>query len=201
MVITYHGENYVKVSAGPLTFLVDPLDERSFRGAKFVCMTEDPSPLLKRNVREALALREPFLVLHPGEYEVEGVRIEGYPATVGEGRTRIAYRVVLEDLILGFLGALTAFPEERVLERLAGCDVLFLPGGGKPHLRESDAAKLVRQLEPGIVIPTLLSSKRTCESFVKELGAKPAAPSEKLVLRKKDIVPKAMAVVCLTHGS
>ena len=69
MVISYHGENYVKVSAGPLTFLVDPLDERSFRGAQFVLATREPSPLLKKSGGELLALREPLIINQPGEYE------------------------------------------------------------------------------------------------------------------------------------
>jgi hypothetical protein len=197
MVITYQGGNYVKVTAGPLTFLVDPADERSFRGAKFALFTEQPSPLLKSGDAAAtLALREPLIIHHPGEYEVEGIRITGYQTGASEGVAHIAYRVVMEDISLGFLGHLMELPDQKAVGEFADMDVLFIPGGGKPWLKESDAAKLVRQLEPGFVIPTLLT-KKTCESFAKELGAKPSAAAEKLVIKKKDIVPKACTVVCL----
>lgn len=186
----------MKVSAGPLTFLVDPADERSFRGAAFVLATQEPSPLLKKNTEETLPLREPLLISHPGEYEVQGVRIVGYPIGSGEGMMRIAYKVIMEDIALGFLGHLTELPDQKAVGELADLDILFVPGGGKPWLKESDAAKLVRQLEPGLVIPTLLT-KKTCEVFAKELGAKSGAPVEKLVIKKKGITPKAGTVVCL----
>lgn len=196
MVITYQGANYVKVTAGPLTFLVDPTDERSFRSAKFVCMTQEPSELFKgKNASATLALREPLIIQHPGEYEVEGVRITGYP-TAAEGAEHIAYRIIVEDLSLGFLGHLMKLPDQKIVGELADMDILFIPGGGVPWMKESDAAKLVRQLEPGLVIPTLLT-KKTCETFAKELGAKTPAASEKLVIKKKEIIPKACTVVCL----
>lgn len=197
MVITYQGGNYVKVTAGPLTFLVDPSDERSFRGAKFVAFTEHPAPLLQgKDGAATFSLREPLLIDHAGEYEVEGVRITGYPLSATEDAAKIAYRVMMEHITLAFLGHLTKIPDQKIVGALADADILFIPGGGAPWLREPDAAKLVRQLEPGIVIPTLLA-KKTCESFVKELGAKTAAPAEKLAVKKKDITPKAMTVVCL----
>ncbi len=196
MVISYQGGNYVKVSAGSLTFLVDPADERSFRGAQFVLMTQEPSPFLKKGVGETLALREPFIISHPGEYEVQNIRITGYSFGTHDTATDITYRVVMEGISLGFLGHLTRLPDQKMVGGLADLDILFVPGGGKPWLQESDAAKLVRQLEPGIVIPTLLT-KKTCDSFAKELGAKPSAPAEKLVIKKKDIVPKASTVICL----
>lgn len=199
MVISYQGENYVKVTAGPLTFLVDPTDERSFRGAQFILATQEPSPLLKKSEGAILSLREPLIISHPGEYETEGIRITGYRMGSDGATAHIAYRVSMEGISLGFLGHLTELPDQKTVGGLTDLDILFVPGGGKPWLRESDAAKLVRQLEPGFVIPTLLQ-KKTCDAFAQELGAKPAAPVEKLVVKKKDIVPKASTVVCLASS-
>lgn len=197
MVITYQGENYVKVTAGPLTFLVDPTDERSFRGAKFVLATQHPFPLLKaREGAAALAFREPLIIQHPGEYEAERVRIAGCQVGAGATHTHTAYRVLMEGITLGFLGHLTELPDQKAMAGLADVDILFVPGGGAPWLKESDAAKLVRQLEPGFVIPTLLTRK-TCDAFARELGAKAPAPSEKFVIKKKEIVPHACTVVHL----
>lgn len=196
MVISYQGGNYVKVSAGPLTFLVDPSDERSFRGAQFVLATQTPSPLLKKDERELMALREPLIIDRPGEYETEGIRITGYRTGSSAEAEHTAYKVAMEGVTLGFLGHLAKLPDQKAVGEFSDLDIIFVPGGGKPWLPESDAAKLVRQLEPGLVIPTLLT-KKTCEVFAKELGAKPAPPAEKLVIKKKDIAPKAMAIVCL----
>ena len=205
MVITYQGENYVKVTAGPFTFLMDPADERSFRGAKFVLMTQNPLSRSGTGETSTLVLREPLVINHPGEYQTEGVRITGYHiGTLGHSATGepsvetelIAYRVLMEGITLGFLGHLTELPDQKAVGGLADMDLLFIPGGGQPWLKASDAAKLVRQLAPGLVIPTLLT-KKTCEGFAKELGVKFPTPAEKLVIKKKDIVPKACTVVCL----
>lgn len=198
MVITYHGENYVKAAAGSLVFLVDPTDERSFRSAKFVLFTESPPPLMKgEGTENLLARREPLLIADAGEYEVEGVRIAGYRTGIRGETSHLAYRVTMENLSLVFLGHLTELPDQKTASEFADADILFVPGGGAPWLKETDAAKLVRQLEPGIIIPTLVGN-RACERFVKELDAQPGAPTDKLTLKKKDVVPKAMAVTCLT---
>ncbi|MFH0806668.1 MAG: MBL fold metallo-hydrolase [Candidatus Brennerbacteria bacterium] len=198
MVITYQGEGYVKVTAGSLSFLVDPTDERSFRGAKFVLITQNPSPLLKgKDTTSTLILREPLIINHPGEYEAESVRITAYQTGVKEDTALIAYRVLMEGITLGFLGHLSELPDQKSLGGFADLDILFVPGGGAPWLKESDAAKIVRQLEPGLVVPILLT-KKTCEAFAKELGAKTPTSSEKLVIKKKDIVSKACTVVCLS---
>lgn len=195
MVITYHGENYVKVSSGTFTFLVDPSDERSFRGAKFAVYTETPETDGREGASaDALARRDPLVISRPGEYEIEGVRIAGYR---GKQPGSAIYQITIENVALGFLGHLVEPPDQSVMEALADLDVLFIPGGGKPWIREADAAKLVRQLEPGIVIPTL-AAKHDCEGFVKELDTKLLPRAEKLTIKKKDITPKAMAVALLT---
>jgi len=197
MVISYQGENYVKVQSGSFAFLIDPSDERSFRGAAFALMTRHPAPLAKgRTDVELTALREPIWIDRPGEYEIAGVRINGYPVAAKDGLAHTAYRVALEGITLAFLGHLTALPEQKTIGALAGADILFVPGGGKPWLPESDAAKLVRQLEPGIVVPTLLT-KKTCDAFMRELGAKVESPAEKLVVKKKDIAAGAMKIAYL----
>jgi hypothetical protein len=71
--------------------------------------------------------------------------------------------------------------------------VLFIPTG--EHFLSPDAgAKLARQLEPAIIIP---SYTKAPEAFLKVMGARPEAV-EKLVLKKKDLEGKKAEVVLLT---
>jgi hypothetical protein len=77
---------------------------------------------------------------------------------------------------------------------------LIIPGGGKPFIDQSAAAKLIRQIEPKIVIPSFIKTpglKRTAANeseLLKELGQK-AEPVEKLSIKKKDLSDKMSVVV------
>ncbi len=196
MVITYHGGNYLKVQAGNFTVLVDPVDQRSFKGAQVVLHTILPAALdIGKERTEVLALREPLWIDHAGEYEVGGIGIRGVAMGDEGGRAHTAYHFTLDDLTVGVFGFLMNEPEAKTLEEFADLDVLFLPGGGKPLIAQAAAAKLVRQLEPGIVVPTLA---KDLTPFLKEFGGHAKCPTEeKLVIKKKDVTPKAMAIHCL----
>lgn len=196
MIITYHGGNYVKIQSGSFTVLVDPTDQRSFRGAQVVLSTVLP-PVLEGGKLdgELLEMREPFWIDHAGEYEVGGVGVRGVPLGEEGGREHTAYRFTVEGITVGILGFLVREPEAKALAAFTDLYILFVPGGGKPLIPQSAAAKIVRQLEPGMVIPTL--AKNT-SSFLKEMGQAKCPSERKLVVKKKDIVPKAMAVRCLS---
>ena len=196
MVITYHGGNYVKIQSGDFTMLVDPTDQRSFKRAQLVLNTVLPPVLETGEEREKLLeMREPLWIEHAGEYEMGGVEVRGIPTGEEGGRTHTAYRVTVDGITLGILGFLMREPEAKVLAELADLDILFAPGGGKPLIAQSAAAKIVRQLEPGIIIPTLA---KDVGPFLKELGKAKRPAEEKLTVKKKGIVPKAMAVHCLS---
>jgi hypothetical protein len=196
MVITYHGGNYVKIQSGDFTALVDPVDQRSFKGAQIVLNTILPAALEAEKPRdELIAMREPLWIDHAGEYEVGGVTVRGFPTGEEGGRAHTVYRLTVDDISIGILGFLMREPEASLLAEFADLDILLIPGGGKPLIAESAAAKLVRQLEPGIVIPTL--AKNTA-GFLKEMGQAKCVAEEKLVVKKKDITPKAMMVHCVS---
>ena len=55
-------------------------------------------------------------------------------------------------------------------------------------------AKLIRQMEPSIIIPALY---KDVKPFLKELDQTEVKPEEKLVIKKKDIIEKAMKICVL----
>ena len=83
----------------------------------------------------------------------------------------------------------------EIIENLSEVDVLIIPGGGKPFFSEVSAAKLVRQMEPGIVIPSFFENQP--KKFASELS-QTLSMEEKLVIKKKDISPGAMKLICLS---
>lgn len=194
MVITYHGDNYFKIVSGEKTILLDPTNQRSFRGANIVVSTE----------RSAKVLPPPpdagtFWIDHAGEYEIEGVIIRGWRASGSEKAERTMYRIEFEGIRLAILGFVTGEPSAEFQEGVMATDIAIVPAGGKPLISEKAITTFIRQIEPGIIIPSLFSpkSKQGLKPFLKELGENKCAPEQKLVLKKKDIKPGAMKVRCL----
>jgi L-ascorbate metabolism protein UlaG (beta-lactamase superfamily) len=189
MIINYYGGDYFKIQAGNLTVLVDPENQRSFKGATLVLNTVQPG------LAEAPAETAPFWIDHQGEYEVQDIRVEGRSLGEEDRKEKTAYRMDIDEIRFGILGHLTKDPDPSVQELLKDCDVLIIPGSDKPMIGAAAAAKLIRQLEPSIVIPSFAKNPKV---FLKEMGQEKAAPEEKFVFKKKELVPKAMAVKYLS---
>ena len=88
------------------------------------------------------------------------------------------------------------------LEGFLNPDILFVPASGAPFLGVAEAAKLIRQLKPKIVIPSLFKVsglKRKAgdlKDFFKEMDQGPKA-QDKLVIKKKDL-PSKLEVIWLS---
>ena len=193
MVITWNGNNYFKLQSGDLVVLVDPDNQRSFKGAAVALHTLRPA----RTERppEDSGEASLFWVDHQGEYEANGVRVHGYH-TEGDGKVeKTAYRLTFDDLAVGVLGHLTKDLDPKVQGELAGVDILIVPAGGSPYLSPAAVAKIVRQIEPSAIIPGLGENTKP---LLKELGQANAAPSDRYTVKKKDLTPKAMVVQVLT---
>ena len=193
MVITHHGENYFKIQSGSFTVLVDPTDSRSFRGANLVLSTLKPSPVPAPEDLPVQASNT-FFVDHQGEYEVGDALVYGVSTGVDKGDEKTAYRLTLEGIKVLILGHLSEEPSPEVQEHFKGVDVVIVPATGKPFLSEAAVAKLVRQIEPAIIIPSLSKNPK---NFLKEMGEDKCPAEEKLVFKAKDLEPGKMEIKCL----
>lgn len=188
MIITYQGNNYFKIQSGEFAILIDPENQRSFRGTQIIVNTVRPA-LAEPQEGEG---EKPFWIDHQGEYEIQGVRVQGWTtATDGTKKVSTCYRILFDEMTIVVLGALEHELPPTLVSELADADIAIVPAGGSPSLAQSAVAKLVRQLEPGIVIPALFKDPKT---FLKELDQTDVKSEEKLVIKKKDIVSKAMKV-------
>jgi L-ascorbate metabolism protein UlaG (beta-lactamase superfamily) len=187
MVITYQGDNYFKIQSGNFTVLVDPTSARSFRGADLILNTLKPSAVSPPE-------DDTFWIDHQGEYEVKDAVIRGISAGVERGDEKTIYRISLEGINILVLGHLGHEPSPEVQENFKGSEVVILPAGGKPFISEALAAKLARQIEPAVVIPSL---SKNFKNFLKEMGKDKCPTEEKLVFKAKDLEPGKMEVKCL----
>lgn len=185
MIITYQGDNYFKIQSGNLVVLIDPTNGRSFRGATAVVNTTLPPST------EAPKENECFWIEHQGEYEVQGIRIDGWSAGNEDETEKTIYRILFEDISIVVLGHLSKEPAQNIWEHIEHPDILIVPAGGKPWISQGAAAKFVRQAEPSVIIPSLTSDPKL---FFKELNKPTPQKEEKFVFKKKDLVPGAMTI-------
>ena len=195
MVITYHGDNYFRFQAGNTVALLDPTNVRSLKGAAVVLHTISPAIVVTQG-REGV-----FSIEHQGEYQAGGITIRGwhigFTDIFEKKREQTVYRVSFGDITLALPGFLKGEIRPEILGELKGADVLIIPGCGKPWIAPRLAAEYVRELEPGIVIPSLFTNAKELAGFLQELNQKDAKLEEKLAIKQKDISPKGMQIQCL----
>ncbi len=207
MTINWYGEGCFKIVENGVTITTDPVE--SFTGLSAprfktdVILRTMMNPLLPEDDKPiAQNDGETVVIAGPGEYEVKGIQITGWPLMKSSGKDtlRSIFRIKTDDMTIGLLGHLAEFNEPEILEELGSVDILLIPGGGEPFISQEAAAKLVRQIEPRVVIPCFFKIpglKRKSEDvagFLKEVGLK-AEPTEKFSGKHKELDVKMQAVV------
>ena len=185
MVITYQSDNYFRIQSGEITVLIDPTNARAFKGANVILNTVKPAYMDQKESADSGA----FWIEHQGEYEREGIRIEGWSTGYEEETEKTCYLFNVEGISIAVAGHPKKELSTEIVEKLQGADILILPSGSTPYIDAGSAAKLTRQIEPGIVIPSLI--KNEPKKFFDELGVTPQK-EDKLVIKKKDISAGAM---------
>ncbi len=192
MIINWYGEGCFKIQTGGITLLSDPFESATgltpARGKNEIVLKTLTSWPTKNEELEGQIIRG------AGEYEIQKVLVSGFslPAESADSFFKTAYKVIAEDITLGFLGHLSEGLSPEAVEKLKDSDILFLPAGGKPFIGAEAAAKLVKQLNPKIIVASFFKTpglKRTSsdwKDFSDELDLKPEV-LEKLTVRKKEI--------------
>ncbi len=151
---------------------------------------------------------EPFIITGPGEYEVKDAFVTGistYHDSV-EGKekgTNTMYYVTIGDIHIVHLGDLKHALEEKHLEEFRQVDVLFIPVGGGDTLGGKQAADVVAQLEPRIIIPMHYrhgdagNKLETVDAFLKAMGAGKIEALPKLKISAKDLPQEETKVIIL----
>jgi len=143
----------------------------------------------------------------PGEYEVADVLIAGV-ATASEamqGASNTAYVLRFDDLALCHLGGLRSKLNAKQIEDIGTIDVLLVPVGGNGSLEPAEAAEVVHQLEPRIVVPMeyridgLASDLEPVDHFVREMGSKEFTSEPKLAVTRSSLPPDLRVVVLETR--
>jgi len=137
------------------------------------------------------AVRDAFVIEGPGEYEVAGITVTGFPtfhdAERGAQRgANTVYVIEVDDVRVCHLGDLGHKLNEDHLDEIGTIDVLLAPAGGRTSIDAEAAAAVVRQIEPRVVVPMhyaipgLKKELDGLDRFVKEMGATDVEPMNRL---------------------
>lgn len=201
MVITHHGGQCFKVTFGDFTLVFDPVSKNASLpavrfGADIALISRDHQDM---NGIEEVTYGDkiPFAIIGPGEYERQGIVIQGFFSNSKYGLAKdqekainTIYSVKLEDMTLVHLGALSDNElSQEARESIDEIDVLFVPVGGEGVLIPARAHELAVSLEPKIIVPMHwngIGSEKSLETFLKEAG-NGSEKIDKLTLKKKDL--------------
>jgi L-ascorbate metabolism protein UlaG (beta-lactamase superfamily) len=152
---------------------------------------------------------EPRVLKSPGEYESGGVLTVGvhtfHDNEKGAQRGKNTVFVIdVDDVMICHLGDLGHVLTAEQVAEINGVDVLLSPVGNVSTIDAVQAAQIVRQLEPKIVIPMHYKTEaekkdlETADRFLKEMGVKEVIAQPKLLVNKSSM-PLTMQVVMLSY--
>lgn len=192
MVINYFGNGCFRLQSGDTSVLVNPDNNRLKADVMLKTLTTTaPDAVATGNGEKS----DDVVISFAGEYEEKEIEIVGYPI-VEESTDKFlktAYAVLWEGMKFVFLGHLSKPMDATLMEEFSEPDVLFLPVGGSHFLEPEVAAKIAKQLEARVVIPSFYKSPA---EFLKASGKK-GEETEKFVFKQKDIATDHGRVVVL----
>ncbi len=218
MEIKYLGHSSFKLKGKTMSVVTDPFDSKMVGlpypklAADIVTVSHqhnDHNDLSK--VGGTPGRIEPFVIRRPGEYEVGGVGIIGIKSWHDdkEGAERgenIIFTLQIDGVIICHLGDLGVPLSEKQVELIGDIDVLLIPVGGKFTIGPSQAAAVIEELSPSIVVPMHYKAAGmsgefaqliTVDEFLEKAGYGGAKREEKLVVTKATL-PEEMEVVVLS---
>lgn len=188
MDVQFYGANCVVLTYKGTRVVID--DNLAALGGKPVLRADDIA--LFSGPHDEPKAEVKLLVDNPGEYEVADVSILGVAAQahVDEKGTKNAtmFKVTVGDMNVLFTGHVDPDVTETQLEALGHVDVMFVPVGGSGFTLDAiGALKLIKEVEPKMVIPTHYADK-TLKFEVPQQGLEVAL--KELSMEVKETVPK-----------
>lgn len=215
MTITYHGHSSFKLKGKRGVVVTDPYEASigfslPVLSADLVTVSHqhhDHNAVSK--VKGTTRRESPFVIDKPGEYEVGGISVFGVPSfhdnsKGAERGINTIFTILLDELRVCHLGDLGHDLTAEMQENIGTVDILLCPVGGIFTINSEQAVKVIRALEPSIVIPMhfktdahdqkLFSELQTVAQFVKEYGVE-VTPVAKLDVEKSSLPEETEIVV------
>jgi L-ascorbate metabolism protein UlaG (beta-lactamase superfamily) len=182
MDINWYGFSCFRLRGRDVAVVTDPYDSSAGYGnlkAQAAVVTVSGSDPRHSNAKAVSDVRK--VLAGPGEYEIAGLMITGVStARPQEGEMtapkNTAYLITMDEVTICHLGQLANTLAREQIELLKDADVLLLPVGGHGALNASQAAEVVSQLEPHLIVPMRFAVDGSppdldgVEAFCREMG-------------------------------
>jgi L-ascorbate metabolism protein UlaG (beta-lactamase superfamily) len=221
MELTWYGRTCVRLRGKEAVVVADPYQSvvgptgRGLTGDVVTFSHPDDTPLPKakgktsRDGRTLLpsSLDEAFVLDGPGEYEVREVLITGVRTYRDDSRgaergKQVSFAIELDGVHTIHLGDIGHLLSEEKLADIGSVDIVCVPLGGV--LSPSQAAALVAQLDPKIVVPMpICEDEADCaealKRFFHEMGAEPTT-QPKLAVTATSLPAETITVLLESRG-
>ncbi len=210
MLIDWHGQSFFEIGIKgkekeKIVLIIDPFDKSlGLKVPKIetdILLLTNPAGEIE-NIKEKIG--QPFLINQAGEYELKEVFIKGIPSFRGEKLLNIIYKIKGEEIKICHLGAMNQKElTSEQLEEIGEVDILMIPVGGDTVLPPKEAAEIVSQIEPKLVIPMFYKIPKinlkleNLDKFLKIMGIQKTEPQKKLKVSKKDLPKEETEIVVL----
>ena len=206
MEIQYFGGNCIKVITKKATVLID--DNIKELGGSEIAKSSDIQLFTSRLTEQSH--KGALIIDGPGEYEASNVSISGIAARAHVDETDMnnatIYKIVADNVRVAVIGHIYPDLKESQLEAIGIVDVLIVPVGGHGFTLDTvGALKVIKQIEPKIIIPTQYEVKGltypvpaiSLEESLKGLVMEPKETVSKLKLKAGDLLSEQMQLIVL----
>lgn len=160
MEIQYFGGNCIRLSTKKAQIIVD--DNLVDLGQKSVTKKGDIALFTAAHAGVSADVK--LTVDQPGEYEVSDMSVQGIAARAhideADQHTATMFKIAGDDMRVVVTGHIYPDLDDDQLESLGRVDVLVIPVGGNGYTLDSvGALKIIKKIEPKIVVPTHYDQK------------------------------------------
>lgn len=149
-----------------------------------------------------------LVINNPGEYEASDISIQALSARahMDEEKQKNAtiFKIIGEDVRVAVLGHIYPELNDTQLEMLGTVDILIIPVGGNGYtLDPIGALKLIKKIEPKLIIPTHYDDpaikypvpQQTLEDVLKGLAMEPKETVSKLKFKGGELADTTQLVI------
>jgi len=206
MDIQFHGANCITLTTKNARVTID--DTLVDLGGKPVAKAGDLALFTGAHPDPA---QEPKLLIdQPGEYEASGVFVYGITARSHldeEGqKTATMYKIIIEDINILVSGHIYPELTDKQLEDIGMIDVMFVPVGGNGYTLDGQGAlKLIKKIEPKLIIPTHYADpslsfavpQQSLEQALTSLAMEPKETVSRLRLKASDLLSDTSQLIVM----
>lgn len=204
MDITYLGHSSFKIKTKTATVVTDPFDPQmvgfKYSGVEGDIVTISHSHADHNAFAKVGGVKK--IVEGPGEYEISGVSIMGYPSfhdakDGGERGKNTIYVIEADGLRIAHLGDLGHVISDEIVDEMGSIDILMIPVGGFYTISPKEAVEVCSKIDPYFIIPMHYKAEginlsqfehlESKETFLKEIGMT-VETLPKFTIKKEDII-------------